>query len=176
MYLNSIIYMIAIHMQNIRNISDMCIIKFKVDYRWLLWDTNLICNTRIEQCNKNNFTNCLVLAKQSKITQNEMFLKTVQKTILHSKTNNMEFNGNTLQCWLYPWSSKNCSMAAKKFIQQEICVPFILNFEVFIFLIISELWADYFFRPLTCFQSDDTRCCINTFWPPDDEHDIARNM
>ena len=29
-------------------------------------------------------------------------------------------------------------------------------------------------RPLT--ESDDTRCCINTIWPPDDEHDVARNM
>ena len=28
--------------------------------------------------------------------------------------------------------------------------------------------------PLT--ESDDTRCCINTIWPPDDEHDVARNM
>jgi hypothetical protein len=25
-------------------------------------------------------------------------------------------------------------------------------------------------RPLTYFQSDDTRCCINTIQPPDDEH------
>jgi hypothetical protein len=24
--------------------------------------------------------------------------------------------------------------------------------------------------------SDDTRCCINTIWPPEDEKDIARNM
>jgi hypothetical protein len=24
--------------------------------------------------------------------------------------------------------------------------------------------------------SDDTRCCINTIWPPEDEQDIARNM
>ena len=32
------------------------------------------------------------------------------------------------------------------------------------------------FRPLTCFQSDGTRCCINTVCPPDDEHDFARNM
>jgi hypothetical protein len=24
--------------------------------------------------------------------------------------------------------------------------------------------------------SDDTRCCINTIWPPKDEQDIARNM
>jgi hypothetical protein len=29
-------------------------------------------------------------------------------------------------------------------------------------------------RSLT--ESDDTRCCINTIWPPDDEQDIARNM
>ena len=29
-------------------------------------------------------------------------------------------------------------------------------------------------RPLT--ESDDTRCCINTIRPPDDEHDVARNM
>ena len=29
-------------------------------------------------------------------------------------------------------------------------------------------------RSLT--DSDDTRCCINTIWPPDDEQDIARNM
>ena len=29
-------------------------------------------------------------------------------------------------------------------------------------------------RPLT--ESDDSRCCINTIWPPDDEHDVARNM
>jgi len=32
------------------------------------------------------------------------------------------------------------------------------------------------FRPLTYFQSDDTRCCINTIWTPDDEHDVDRNM
>ena len=30
------------------------------------------------------------------------------------------------------------------------------------------------FRALNCFQSDDTRWCINTIWP-DDEHDIAQN-
>ena len=29
-------------------------------------------------------------------------------------------------------------------------------------------------RSLT--DSYDTRCCINTIWPPDDEHDVARNM
>jgi hypothetical protein len=29
-------------------------------------------------------------------------------------------------------------------------------------------------RPLT--DSDDTRCCNNTIWPPEDEHSIARNM
>ena len=32
------------------------------------------------------------------------------------------------------------------------------------------------FRPLTCFQCDDTRGCIIQFWPPDDEHNNARNM
>jgi hypothetical protein len=31
-------------------------------------------------------------------------------------------------------------------------------------------------RQLTYIQSDDTRCCINTIWPPEDEQDIARNM
>ena len=25
-------------------------------------------------------------------------------------------------------------------------------------------------------ESDYTRCCINTIWPPDDEHNAARNM
>jgi len=25
-------------------------------------------------------------------------------------------------------------------------------------------------------ESDDTRCCNNTIWPPEDERDIARNM
>jgi len=25
-------------------------------------------------------------------------------------------------------------------------------------------------------ESDDTRSCINTIWPPEDEQDIARNM
>jgi hypothetical protein len=29
-------------------------------------------------------------------------------------------------------------------------------------------------RSLT--ESDDTRCCINTIWPPEDEQDITRNM
>jgi hypothetical protein len=29
-------------------------------------------------------------------------------------------------------------------------------------------------RSLT--DSEGTRCCINTIWPPDDEQDIARNM
>jgi len=29
-------------------------------------------------------------------------------------------------------------------------------------------------RSLT--EGDDTRCCINTLWPPDDEHDVTRNM
>ena len=30
------------------------------------------------------------------------------------------------------------------------------------------------FRPHT--KCDDTRCCINTVWPPDDEHTVSRNM
>ena len=25
-------------------------------------------------------------------------------------------------------------------------------------------------------ESDDTRCCTNTIWPPEDEHNSARNM
>jgi len=25
-------------------------------------------------------------------------------------------------------------------------------------------------------ESDNTRCCVNTIWPPEDEQDIARNM
>jgi hypothetical protein len=25
-------------------------------------------------------------------------------------------------------------------------------------------------------ESDDTRCCIKTIWPPEDEQDIARSM
>ena len=29
-------------------------------------------------------------------------------------------------------------------------------------------------RSLT--DSDDTICCINTIWPPEDEQDIAQNM
>ena len=29
-------------------------------------------------------------------------------------------------------------------------------------------------RSLT--ESDDTICCINTIWPPEDEQDIAGNM
>jgi hypothetical protein len=29
-------------------------------------------------------------------------------------------------------------------------------------------------RSLT--ESDDTRCCIDAIWPPEDEQDIARNM
>jgi len=29
---------------------------------------------------------------------------------------------------------------------------------------------------LTYFQSDNTRCCNNTIWPPEDEHGIAWNM
>jgi hypothetical protein len=29
-------------------------------------------------------------------------------------------------------------------------------------------------RSLT--ESDYTRCCINTIWPPEDEQDIARNI
>jgi len=29
-------------------------------------------------------------------------------------------------------------------------------------------------RPFT--ESDDTRCCNNTIWPPEDEHNTARNM
>jgi len=29
-------------------------------------------------------------------------------------------------------------------------------------------------RPLI--ESDDTICCIHTIWPPDDEHNTARNM
>jgi len=32
------------------------------------------------------------------------------------------------------------------------------------------------FRPLTCFQSDGTRCCTYTIEPPEDEHNYARNM
>jgi len=45
----------------------------------------------------------------------------------------------------------------------------------------------HMFRAISCsssggqsvsiqFQSDDTRCCIDTIWPPEDEQDIARNM
>ena len=29
-------------------------------------------------------------------------------------------------------------------------------------------------RSLT--ESDDTTCCINTIWPPEEEQDIARNI
>jgi len=29
-------------------------------------------------------------------------------------------------------------------------------------------------RSLT--DSDDTKCCINTIWPPEDEQDVARNV
>jgi len=29
-------------------------------------------------------------------------------------------------------------------------------------------WCSIWYRPLT--GSDDTRCCINTIQPPDDEH------
>jgi len=29
-------------------------------------------------------------------------------------------------------------------------------------------------RPFT--ESDNTRCCNNTIWPPEDEHGTARNM
>jgi len=29
-------------------------------------------------------------------------------------------------------------------------------------------------RSLT--ESEDTRCCINTIWPPEDEQDNVRNM
>ena len=25
-------------------------------------------------------------------------------------------------------------------------------------------------------ESDDTRCCVNTIFPPEDEHNSARNM
>jgi len=32
------------------------------------------------------------------------------------------------------------------------------------------------FRQLTFFQSDDTRCCVNAIWPPEDEQYIAWNM
>jgi len=32
------------------------------------------------------------------------------------------------------------------------------------------------FRQLTCFQSDNTRCCVNTIWPPEYEQDITQNM
>ena len=28
----------------------------------------------------------------------------------------------------------------------------------------------------TTYRCDDTRCCIIQFWPPDDEHNSARNM
>ena len=26
------------------------------------------------------------------------------------------------------------------------------------------------------YRCDDTRCCVIQFWPPDDEHNSARNM
>ena len=29
-------------------------------------------------------------------------------------------------------------------------------------------------RPIT--ESDNTRCCNNTIWPPEDEHSTARNV
>jgi hypothetical protein len=42
-------------------------------------------------------------------------------------------------------------------------------------LLVSERPVHLCFgRSLT--KSDDTRCCINTIWPPEDEQDIARNM
>ena len=37
-------------------------------------------------------------------------------------------------------------------------------------------WPKINFRPLTYFQSDYTRCCINKISPPDDEHGIAPDM
>jgi hypothetical protein len=40
--------MIVRYTQNVRNTSNMRTIKFNVDYRYLLWDTKLISNTRVE--------------------------------------------------------------------------------------------------------------------------------
>ena len=31
-------------------------------------------------------------------------------------------------------------------------------------------------QPVHWMEHDDTRCCNNTIWPPEDEHGIARNM
>jgi len=31
-------------------------------------------------------------------------------------------------------------------------------------------------QPVHWMESDDTRCCSNTIWPPENEHGIARNM
>ena len=41
-------------------------------------------------------------------------------------------------------------------------------------VLIQPLVSSLSHRTVT--ESDDTRCCINTILPPDDEHDVARNM
>jgi hypothetical protein len=40
----------------------------------------------------------------------------------------------------------------------------------------AAIWYNITRKLHTCFQNDDTICSINTIWPPEDEHNAARNM
>ena len=42
--------------------------------------------------------------------------------------------------------------------------------------LLSSLWKQVSGLKLLKYNLLQTRCCINKIWPPDDEHDVARNM
>jgi hypothetical protein len=51
----------------------------------------------------------------------------------------------------------------------------ILSLSVYTYKQCSKLYYSNF-RQLTCLQSDDIRCCVDTIRPPEDEQGNARNM
>ena len=51
----------------------------------------------------------------------------------------------------------------------------ILSLYIYAYKQCSKLHCNNF-RQLTCLQSDDIRCCIDTIRPPEDEQRTARNM
>jgi len=84
---------------------------------------------------------------------------------------------NTFITILYMFRTISCSSSGGQIILKQHLVSLLSvsdhsvrwlrqNSEFFLYLCTG--------RSLT--ESDNTRCCINTIWPPEDEQDIVQNM